>query len=232
MQDGDDEPLRLGADLAGPTFEAGGRPLGVVAVGARHVLGIGAVPLAAMAPIVGSDALAAMEHLDRAGGEPDLDLLADQRVGHRVEEAGGLDITVEIDPGQPSLGEDVVDRRQGSRAALSMTSNSARRVVSSRRMRWALMRSTIAAMAALHSTSWKKVCLHKRPRLECSSGKADAVLHLRLVTRLLRPGWQHADAVVGGRHSVGPVDLGIVEGRLVDPLLSLSGTTRRGTPPR
>jgi len=71
------------------------------------MLGIGAVPLPAVAPVVGGDALAAVEYLDSAGGEPYVDLLADQGVGHRVEEARSLDVIVEVDPRQPQLGEDV-----------------------------------------------------------------------------------------------------------------------------
>ena len=77
MQDSDDKPLRLGADLACPAFEASRCPFGIAAVGTRHVFGIGAVSLTATAPIVSGDALATMEHFDGSVGEPDVDLLAD-----------------------------------------------------------------------------------------------------------------------------------------------------------
>ena len=77
------------------------------------MLGICAVPRAAVAPVVGGDALAAVEHLNGPGGETHVDLLADQGVGHRVEEARRLDVVVEVDPCQPPLGEDVRGRRQG-----------------------------------------------------------------------------------------------------------------------
>jgi len=42
-----------------------------------HVLGLGAVTRAAIAPGMGCDALATVEHLDRALCRPGVDLLAD-----------------------------------------------------------------------------------------------------------------------------------------------------------
>ena len=113
VQDGDDEAFGLRADLPAPALETGRRPFRVTAVGARHVLGIGAVAGAAVAPVVGGDALAAVEHLHGAGREAHVHLLADQGVGHRVQEARGLDVVVEVDPRQPPLGEDVGGCRQG-----------------------------------------------------------------------------------------------------------------------
>ncbi len=50
-------------------------------MGAGHVVGIGAVPPSGVAAFVGGDALTAMEHLDGARREADVDLLADQGVG-------------------------------------------------------------------------------------------------------------------------------------------------------
>jgi hypothetical protein len=47
---------------------------------ARHVVGIGAVSAAAIGADTG-DALAAVEHLDGADGDADVDLLADQACG-------------------------------------------------------------------------------------------------------------------------------------------------------
>ena len=61
------------------------------------------------------------------------------------------------------------------------------------------MRSTMAAMAALHSASEKKVC-RAQPAQDVALGEADAGLDLGLVARLARPGRQDADAVVRGHH--------------------------------
>jgi hypothetical protein len=47
---------------------------------AWHVVGVGAVPAAAIAALVSGDALAAMEDFDRAAGGPEIDLLTDQAV--------------------------------------------------------------------------------------------------------------------------------------------------------
>src|SRR4051812_16443070 len=107
-----DEPLRVGPDRTSPALEALWGPLGIAPVGARHVIRIGAVPASAEAALMGGDALAAMEHLDRAAGEAHVNLRADQRVRHRVEEALGLDMIIEVDPSQAPLGIFVVLGRQ------------------------------------------------------------------------------------------------------------------------
>jgi len=46
--------------------------------------GLGAVPRSAIAPGMGGDALAAMEHFDGPGRGAGVHLLADEGVGHRV----------------------------------------------------------------------------------------------------------------------------------------------------
>ena len=115
-QDGDDEPLGLGADRAPPATEPLGRPFGVTPMRTRHVIGIGAVPAAAVTALMHGDALAAMEDLDHAGGHAGIDLLADQLVRHRIEEAVDLDVVVERHAGEAPFGELVVgirQRRQG-----------------------------------------------------------------------------------------------------------------------
>ena len=92
-----DQPLRVGPDRASPAPEALRRPLGIAPVRARHVIRIGAVPASAEAALMSRDPLAAMEHLDGAAGQAHVDLRADQRVRHRVEEALGLDMIVEAE---------------------------------------------------------------------------------------------------------------------------------------
>ena len=75
-QDGDDEPLGVGADRSTPAPKAFGRPLGVAPMRAGHVIGIGAMPTPAMTTLVSGDALAPVEQLDRPGRGADIDLLA------------------------------------------------------------------------------------------------------------------------------------------------------------
>ena len=60
---------------------------------------------AEVAALVRHDALAAMEHLDRARGDANLDLGADQRVWNRVEEVMDLDVVIEADPRAPPFRE-------------------------------------------------------------------------------------------------------------------------------
>ena len=66
-------------------------------MGAGHVVGVRAVFAAHVAALVRRDALAAMEHLDRARSDANLDLGADQRVRNRVEEVMDLDVIIEVD---------------------------------------------------------------------------------------------------------------------------------------
>ena len=63
---GADQAFGVGSDLAGPAAEPIRRPLGVIPVGAGHVVGVRAVLAAHVAALVDRDALAAMECLDRA----------------------------------------------------------------------------------------------------------------------------------------------------------------------
>ena len=111
-QHGDDQPFGARPDRARPAPEPLRRPFGVAPMRTRHVIGIGAVPAAAIAALMRGDASAAVEHLDRAGRDADVDLLADQRMRHRVEEALDLDVIVEPDPGETPFGELVVRLRQ------------------------------------------------------------------------------------------------------------------------
>ena len=53
-----------------------------------------------------------MEHLDRVCPDADVNLLADQGVRHRIEEAVDLDVIVGPDAGQAPLGVDVGGCRQ------------------------------------------------------------------------------------------------------------------------
>ena len=103
-QHGDDQRLGVRPDAAGLALHALGRPFGITPVRARHVLGLGAVPRPAIAPGMGGDAFAAMEHLDRARRGAGVHLLADQGMRHRVEKALDLDVVVDADAGEMPLG--------------------------------------------------------------------------------------------------------------------------------
>jgi hypothetical protein len=96
-KDGDDQPVSVGSDGARLTAEAFGRPLGITTMGARHVLGVGAVPTAAVAPAVGGNALAAMDHLDGMRGEGGQ---ASDRNGGRLQIGKGGRLGRNLQPGQ------------------------------------------------------------------------------------------------------------------------------------
>src|SRR6185437_541893 len=104
-ENGADQAFGVWPDLAGPTAEPIRRPLGVASVGAGHVVGVRAVLAAHVPALMGADALAAMEDLDRARRDPHVDLGADERVRDRIEEVMDLDVIVEIDPRAPPFRE-------------------------------------------------------------------------------------------------------------------------------
>jgi hypothetical protein len=62
------------------------------------------VPWAAITAGVRGNTLTSVEHLDRALGQPCLDLLADQGVRDGIEEPGDLDMIIDADPGQDPFG--------------------------------------------------------------------------------------------------------------------------------
>jgi hypothetical protein len=113
-EDGDDQPLSARANRLPPMLEALRRPFGVPAMGTGHVLGVGAMAPAAIAPDMSGNALAAMEHLDRERGDADIDLLADQGVRHRIEETLDLDVIVQANARQTPLGIDIFGGRQST----------------------------------------------------------------------------------------------------------------------
>ena len=178
------------------------------------------MPAPAVAALMSGDPPAAVEDLDGAAGQAHVDLLADQGVRHGVKEAGGLDVVVEIDPGEPPLGILVVVARQRSQG-------------------WPLDALEELAPAdpetahdvgihALHRAGDRGVALGEReerlpsqPAEDVGLGEAHPCLDLGFVARLSWSRRQHADAVMGRHHAVAAVDLGVVERGLVDAALQV-----------
>lgn len=79
---------------------------------ARHVIGISAVPAAAITALVSCNTQTPMEQLDGPGGGANIDLLPDQAVWNGVEEAVDLDVIVDRDAGQELFRELIVGIRQ------------------------------------------------------------------------------------------------------------------------
>jgi len=111
-EDGDDQTLGLRANRGGPSPKPIRRPVRVAAMGTGHVIRVRAVASSAISTLMGSDPLAPMEDLDRAGGRPQIDLLPDEAVWHRVEEALELDVVIRGDAHQTPFGEFVVVARE------------------------------------------------------------------------------------------------------------------------
>lgn len=81
-------------------------------MGAWHVLDIGAMLAAAVAPLVNRNALAVVEYLNAALGRAGINLLADQFMRHRIEKPADLDVIIQRDPCQTPFGEFIVGRWQ------------------------------------------------------------------------------------------------------------------------
>ena len=163
---GGDQPLGVRPDLAGPAAESVRRPFGVTPMGAGHVVRVRAVLAAHVAALMGADALAAMEDLDHARGDPHVDLGADERVRNRVEEVMDLDVIVEIDARASPFRElPVVGGQAGEGVALDLLEqlSPARAEVCASGARSSL--HDASAIASLHSASEKKVSRRKRPRM-------------------------------------------------------------------
>ena len=227
VEDGDDEPLGLRADTACPAPEALGAPLGVAPMRARHVLGIGAVSPAGITALMGGDALTAVEHLDGARRDAEVDLLADQGVGHRVQEAGRLDVVVEVDPGQPPFGEGVVLRRQGTerRSLDRLEQGASGRAEPAHRVGIDTLDHRGDGGVAFGEREER---LSPKPPQDVGLGQAHAGLDLGLVAGLAWPGRQDADAVMVGHHPIGAVDLWIVERGFVNGALEVVGHDEAG----
>ena len=96
IEDGGDQGGDRRSDLLGPADEAVRRSVAHLAVLLGHVLRRGGVtPLVPGADVAG-DALAAMDALDGAGGQSDVELAPDQRVGNRVVVAVDFHVTVDV----------------------------------------------------------------------------------------------------------------------------------------
>ena len=203
------------ADRGGLAADAFMCPVAIAPMRTGHVLGDGRRPVRPGAAPMTGDALAAMENLDRGGGDPRLDLLADQLLRHAVVVLGDLDMIVEADAAALPLGVFVGFGRQGSSAGRSSCSNSARRLVPQPRIGRSLSSSSSARIAALRSASEKKRRCRSRARIQRpTTWTAD--LDLRFVARLVGPRRDDRGAVMPRHVGIGPVDHRLVERGLGD----------------
>ena len=173
------------------------------------MLGLGAVARPAIAPGMGGDTFATVEHLNRALCRPGVDLLADQGVWHRVEEALHLDVVVDADTGEVPLGilevvlrqpphHRLLDRLEQLTAAHAQAAH-------------------LAAVHPLHRDSDGGVAFGQGEERHIAQaaddvglGEPHPGLHRRLVARASGPGGQDTDAVVRRHRTVAAVHLRVV----------------------
>ena len=227
LDDLGDELSGRRSGLLGPTDQPRRRPLGMRAVGARHVLAMGG-RLPVVAPPVRRQSLAAIEDLDRVRGVADLDLLADQLERHAIDVALDLDVVVDVGAAQLPVRQDVARGRQGPE----------RRPVD------LLVEGAAADAQLLHRPVVELVeqdADRGVQRAELEEGLvAEAgeypplcdeytILHSSLIPRFPRSRRNDDGAVVGGQVLVGAVDAGLVAAGAGDGALELVGDPQRGS---
>jgi len=89
-KDRDDQPFGLGAEASRPALEALRRPVGIAPMGLWHMIGIGAVAPATIAALMAGDTPTFVKDRHHPLGDADIDLAADQTMGHGVQ--GFLDL--------------------------------------------------------------------------------------------------------------------------------------------
>jgi hypothetical protein len=156
-----------------------------------------------------------VEDLDRACGQPRLDLVADQAIGDRVVVAVDVDMVVEADPPQAPLGVLVGLCRQWLQ-------------------RWVV--EFEEEVAAAHPKTAHRPCVEvgdqqgdrlvelgqreEAPMAQAGQDPAlddeNGYLDLGLVARLAHPGRQDRRAVVRGQVEIGPVQPGLVPVGAID----------------
>ena len=162
---------------------------------------------AQVAPLVGADALAAVEYLDGAGGNPHVDFGAEQLVWDRIEEVMDLDVIVEVDPrtspfrklpiigGQcdEGLALDLLEQLTTADAELAHG----------------------ALVHALHDKGDGFVAFGKREESQLAQatqnvglGESYSGFDFGLIARFCRTCWEDSDGIMRGHRAVGAVDSG------------------------
>src|SRR5271170_4702967 len=175
-----------------------------------------------LAALVGRDALASMEHLDRARGDAKLDLGANQGVRNRVEEVMDLDVIIEVDSRAPPFRElPILCRQAVERGALDLLEQFA--PAQAEMAHGALVHALHDEFDGLVAFCERKEGLRAQSPENIGLSKSDAGLDFRLVPRLSGPRWKDSNRVMRRHRAVGAVDLGIVERSLVDAALQIVG---------
>ena len=204
------------ADLAGVVPDALDRPAGVAPMAGGHVLGNGRVlPVPAPAQMNG-DALALMENLDAAGGQPRLDLGAGEAVGDRIIVGVDVDVIIDADPAHAPLAVFVrLSRQSLERRAIDLLEELAAGD--------AEPPEDLFFVELRHKLAERGVDVGEgdegsspQPAEQPSLDDQHGLLDFRLVARLSRPRRQDGASIMRRHLGVGPIDLGVVEAGLDD----------------
>src|SRR3954471_22452118 len=178
------------------------------------------MPRAGVVPQVSRNPLAAVEHLDGAGGGAGIDLLSEQRVRHRVAETRDLDMIVHSDAGEAPFGVLVILLRQGLHGG---TLDGFEELPTAD-----TQAAHLAAIHPLDGHGYRGIAFSQREEREMPQTaqnvalrEAYSGLNRGLVLGLSRSRGQYADAVVRRHRAVGAVQLRIVERRLGDAALEV-----------
>src|ERR1700722_16730218 len=219
---GADQAFGVGSDLAGPAAEPIRRPLGVIPVGTGHVVGLRAVLAAHVAALVGRDALASMEHLDRARGDAKLDLGANQSVRYRLAEVMNLAVILEVDSRAPPFRElPILGRQAVERGALDLLEQLT--PAQAEMAHGALVHALHDKRDGLVAFGEREEGLRAQSPEDIGLSKSDAGLDLRLVSWLVRARWKDSHRIMRRHRAIGPVDFWVVERSLVDAALQIVG---------
>ena len=191
-------------------------PVGVTPMARRHVLGDCRVLAVAAGAQMRGDPLALDEDLDGSAGEPHLDLVAREAVGHAVEMALDLDVVIDADPAHAPFGKHIGLDRQGLElrpvelfeelpAGDAEPADRALLVEPLQQLADRRIQLGQAVEAAMAQAA-------EQPPLD----DQHATFDLSLVARPARPGRQDRGAVMRRHLGVGSVDLRLVQAGLDD----------------
>ena len=152
-----------------PVDQPLGRPFGIVSVGGRHVRRDRTVAAFEGGAPVAGHAFALVEEFHHLGTQADLELLLDQRVGHRVVVAFDFDVVIDIDAGEFPLGIFIGLRGQGPEGGAVERLKQLCREPGSFLKGRALSAGRRGWRAALTSAREKKVWCRSRARIQRST---------------------------------------------------------------
>ena len=196
-----DERGRVRSGLVAPGDEPRRCPLGVGAVGGRHVRRFGRVSASPADPQVGGDAAVLVEDLHGMGRDANVDLAPGQRVGNAVQRVPGLDVVVDVDPRLAPLRVLVtLGRERLERRPVQILEPAA--AVAFGLLERPLVQRGQQRCDGLAEFAEGEERLVAQRRHDPALDVLDRGLHLRLVPRGAGPRRQHGGSVVGGQFLV------------------------------